>query len=130
MSRLSSFLKENVGEVESTKDVTISERFSEPCQIKLLTPKEYNKIQDMSTQIIGKKPVFSTTTYNFELVKASLVEPDLSNSDLQDSYGAMGEDDLLNIMFTGAEFNNLVLAVNEFNGITKSTEEKLEEAKN
>lgn len=130
MSRLSSFLKANVGEVESTKDVTISERFSEPCKIKLLSPKEYSKVQDSSTKIVGRKPVFSTSAYSFELIKAALVEPDLSNSELQDSYGAMGEDELINRMFTGVEFNTLLLEINTFNGLKKTDEERVEEAKN
>lgn len=130
MSRLSSFLKANVGEVESTKDVTISERFSEPCKIKLLSPKEYSKVQDSSTKIVGRKPIFSTSAYSFELIKAALVEPDLKSSELQDSYGAMGEDELIDLMFTGVEFNNLLLEINNFNGLKKTDEERVEEAKN
>ena len=65
-----------------------------------------------------------------ELIKASIIEPDLKNAELQDSYGVMSEEELLNEMFTGAEFVKITTIVNEFNSLDESINDKIKEAKN
>lgn len=130
MSRLSSFLKTNVKDGERTKDVYVSDRFSEPITIKLLSPKELSRCQEKAVTIRNKQPHFDSNVYSMELIKASIIEPDLKNAELQDSYGVMSEEELLNEMFTGAEFVKITTIVNEFNSLDESINDKIKEAKN
>lgn len=130
MSRLSSFLKTNVKDSERKKDVYVSDRFSEPITIKLLSPKELSGCQEKAVTIRNKQPHFDSNVYSMELIKASIIEPDLKNAELQDSYGVMSEEELLNEMFTGAEFVKITTIVNEFNSLDESINDKIKEAKN
>lgn len=130
MSRLSSFLKTNVKDSERAKDVYVSDRFSEPITIKLLSPKELSRCQEKAVTIRNKQPHFDSNVYSMELIKASIIEPDLKNAELQDSYGVMSEEELLNEMFTGAEFVKITTIVNEFNSLDESINDKIKEAKN
>lgn len=130
MSRLSGFLKVNVKDTERKKDVYVSDRFSEPITIKLLTPKELGRCQEKAVSIRNKQTYFDSNTYSMELIKASIIEPDLKNAELQDSYGVMSEEELLNEMFTGAEFVRITTIVNEFNSLDESINDKIKEAKN
>ena len=130
MSRLSSFLKTNVKDSERTKDVYVSDRFSEPITIKLLSPKELSRCQEKAVTIRNKQPHFDSNVYSMELIKASIIEPDLKNAELQDSYEVMSEEELLNEMFTGAEFVKITTIVNEFNSLDESINDKIKEAKN
>lgn len=130
MSRLSSFLKTNVKDSERTKDVYVSDRFSEPITIKLLSPKELSRCQEKAVTIRNKQPHFDSNVYSMELIKTSIIEPDLRNAELQDSYGVMSEEELLNEMFTGAEFVKITTIVNEFNSLDESINDKIKEAKN
>ena len=127
---LSSFLKENVKEGQRKKEVIVSDRFSEPITIKLLSPKEIARCQDAAVSIKAKKPFFDTRAYNMELVKISIIEPDLKSAELQDSYGVMDEEDLIDKMFTGAEFTRISTEINDFNSLDEDINEKIEEAKN
>lgn len=130
MSRLDSFLKVNVKDSERTKDVFVSDRFEAPVTIKLLSPKELSRCQEMSVSIKGKKPYFDSNVYNMEILKTAIVEPDLKDAQLQDSYGVMNEEDLINEMFTGAEFVRLTTLINEFNSLDEGVNEKIDKAKN
>lgn len=130
MGRLASFLKTNVKDSERTKDVYVSDRFSEPITIKLLSPKELSRCQEKAVTIRNKQPHFDSNVYSMELIKASIIEPDLRNAELQDSYGVMSEEELLNEMFTGAEFVKITTIVNEFNSLDESINDKIKEAKN
>lgn len=130
MGRLASFLKTNVKDSERTKDVYVSDRFSEPITIKLLSPKELSRCQEKAVTIRNKQPHFNSNVYSMELIKASIIEPDLKNAELQDSYGVMSEEELLNEMFTGAEFVKITTIVNEFNSLDESINDKIKEAKN
>lgn len=130
MSRLSSFLKTNVKDSERKKDVYVSDRFSEPITIKLLSPKELSRCQEKAVTIRNKQPHFDSNVYSMELIKTSIIEPDLRNAELQDSYGVMSEEELLNEMFTGAEFVKITTIVNEFNSLDESINDKIKEAKN
>lgn len=130
MGRLASFLKTNVKDSERKKDVYVSDRFSEPITIKLLSPKELSRCQEKAVTIRNKQPHFDSNVYSMELIKASIIEPDLKNAELQDSYGVMSEEELLNEMFTGAEFVKITTVVNEFNSLDESINDKIKEAKN
>ena len=49
---------------------------------------------------------------------------------MQDSYGVMDEEDLIDKMFTGAEFTRISTEINDFNSLDEDINEKIEEAKN
>lgn len=130
MSKLSSFLKENVKEGKRSQEVFVSDRFSEPITIKLLSPKELARCQDAAVSIKNKRTFFDTKAYNMELIKLSITDPDLKSAELQDSYGVMNEEDLINEMFTGAEFTKISTEVNKFNSLDEDINDKINEAKN
>lgn len=130
MSNLSSFLKINVTPAESEKEVYISKRFKEPFVIKLLSPGELSRMQSRATSLVGKKAAFDTDLYNREAIKYSVVVPDLKDAELQDSYGVVSEEDLINEMLTGAEYIKLVTEITEFNSLDESMDDKIKEAKN
>ncbi|MCJ0199628.1 phage portal protein, partial [Clostridioides difficile] len=69
-------------------------------------------------------------SYVAELCVASTVFPDLKDAELQNSYGVMGEAQLLKTMLTAGEYVNYTVKVNEVNGFDTSFEDKVEEAKN
>lgn len=68
--------------------------------------------------------------YKAKLCTACVKYPDLQNSELQDSYGVMGEENLLKAMLLAGEYMNLVAKVQEVCGFTKRREELECEAKN
>lgn len=73
----------------------------------------------------------NTGKYIAKLLTASCVVPDLYDEELQDSYGVKKPEDLLFAMIDDpGEYDDFVGFVQEFNGFTKSFEEKVDEAKN
>lgn len=73
----------------------------------------------------------NTSKYIAKLLTASCVVPDLYDEELQDSYGVKKPEDLLFAMIDDpGEYDDFVGFVQEFNGFTKSFEEKVDEAKN
>jgi hypothetical protein len=105
--------------------------------IKALDPQD---IEDMKKTCVTNKPVtgkkyitIPETDFDKFLGKmaaASTVYPDLKNSDLQDSYGVMGEDALLKVMLVGGEYDNYLAKVQEVNRYNVDYEEMVEEGKN
>lgn len=73
----------------------------------------------------------NTGKYIAKLLTASCMVPDLYDAELQDSYGAKKPEDLLFAMIDDpGEYDDFVAFVQEFNGFTKSFEDKVDEAKN
>lgn len=86
-------------------------------------------------QVAGKPNMFrskiDTSAYIRKLICASVVMPDLFDSELQDSYGVKTPDDLLLAMVDDAgEYSNLAAYVQKLNGFDTSFEDKVDEAKN
>ena len=65
------------------------------------------------------------------MIVASVVEPNLNNKDLQDSYGVMTPEDLIKEMIDDpGEYNDFASFIQNFNSFTTTLDEKVEEAKN
>lgn len=64
------------------------------------------------------------------MAATSTVYPDLKNAELQNSYGVMGEVDLLEAMLSAGELLAYEQEINRINGFDVSFDDKVEEAKN
>lgn len=141
MASLKSFFASNAKKVENVKYVA-STRFvdekgnPEEWELRALTANEDTAIRNACTKnvptaIKGQtKKDLDADLYMAKMVVASVVYPDLKNSELQDSYGVMGEVELLRTMLLGGELQDLMMKVQEVNGYQKSMDELVEEAKN
>jgi hypothetical protein len=76
------------------------------------------------------KAQFDSRKYMAKLCAASTVFPDLKDVSLQESYGVMGEEDLLLTMLTSGEYERYAKAVQKANGYILDFEELKKEAKN
>lgn len=106
-------------------------------EIKHLSTKENENIRDSCTydvQVTGKpnlyRPKLNTSAYIAKIMVASIVEPNLYNAELQDSYGVKTPEELLKEMIDDpGEYNRLAEFIQNFNGFT-TMENKVDEAKN
>ena len=106
--------------------------------IKPLTTKENDAIRDecmIEVPVKGKpnmfRPKLDTSKYIGKMICACVVEPNLYDKDLQDSYGVMSPDDLLKEMIDDpGEYQEFATFVQNFNGFNTTLEDKVEEAKN
>ena len=143
MSDLSRFLKANKIKRENTtfaatKSLVDAKGNPLPWTIKPLTTKENDAIRDecmIEVPVKGKpnmfRPKLDTSKYIGKMICACVVEPNLYDKDLQDSYGVMSPDDLLKEMIDDpGEYNKFLAYVQEFNGFDSNMEDKVEEAKN
>lgn len=74
---------------------------------------------------------FNDSKYFKKLICASVVEPNLHDKELQDSYGVMSPEDLvLEMISDPSEYNEFANYLQEYNGFLTSIDEKVEEAKN
>ncbi|NMA00901.1 MAG: phage portal protein [Clostridiaceae bacterium] len=137
---LNAFMAQNALPIQNRK-VRVSDRFldegGQPIEWELrpLTNEEDRVIRQACTKRIpvpGKRNVFlPETNFNDYILKtcvASVVYPDLHDKDLQDSYGVMGAEALLEKMLIPGEYSNLSSAVQEINGFDLEIE--VENAKN
>ena len=136
MSNLNAFLKINRKNKENVKFVA-SERFVDEngnpveWEIKPVSSKVADTIRDDCTSIIkGKTYKVDTAKFNRQIAVACTVFPNLNDKELQDSYGVMGAEQLIQEMLDiDGEYQryiNKVLEVCEY----KSDTELVEEAKN
>ena len=133
MSSLKAFL--NPVQV-SNKEVVVSERFVGedgkpiPFMIKPITQKENEKLIKKFTRV-DKKGIetFNKTEYVQALTASAVVEPNLSDTKLQDKYG-LGESETLKNMLLIGEFATLAQAVQELSGLDKDVNDNIEEVKN
>lgn len=143
MSNLDRFLKQNKKIRENTtylatKSLTDEEGNPLPWTIRPLTTKDNDKLRDECTieiPVKGKPNVFrpklDTSKYLAKMIVASVVEPNLNNKDLQDSYGVMTPEDLIKEMIDDpGEYNDFASFIQNFNSFTTTLDEKVEEAKN
>ena len=143
MSDLSRFLKANKIKRENTtfaatKSLVDAKRNPLPWTIKPLTTKENDAIRDecmIEVPVKGKpnmfRPKLDTSKYIGKMICACVVEPNLYDKDLQDSYGVMSPDDLLKEMIDDpGEYQEFATFVQNFNGFNTTLEDKVEEAKN
>lgn len=143
MSNLDRFLKQNKKIRENTtylatKSLTDEEGNPLPWTIRPLTTKDNDRLRDECTieiPVKGKPNVFrpklDTSKYLAKMIVASVVEPNLNNKDLQDSYGVMTPEDLIKEMIDDpGEYNDFASFIQNFNSFTTTLNEKVEEAKN
>ncbi len=103
-----------------------------------ITSKENDSIREECTievSVAGKpniyRPKLNSSLYIRKMIAASVVVPDLYDSELQDSYGVKTPEDLLMAMVDDpGEYNDLVVFVQKFQGFNVSFEDKVDEAKN
>lgn len=134
MSGLQKFFKENIQQVDETVKVKLSERMPELT----LRPVKQSKIFDLADKYLNiqtnNKGRITTKSnskgYFMDLITQTVVEPDLLNQELQDTYGVMSAEELMDEMFTADEFKVLTDKVNEINGNTKKVDEIVDEVKN
>ncbi len=118
MGSLSIFLAGNA-EKRKNRKVAVSDRFRDEngpveWEIRSISADEDEALRracTKQTQVPGKKGQFSQTfdanAYLAKLAAASVVFPDLNNAELQNSYGAMGAEQLVKAMLYRDEFDRL-----------------------
>nr|WP_308742105.1 hypothetical protein [uncultured Anaerocolumna sp.] len=142
MSNLNKFLKTNKIKKENTTypaTKSLLDENGKPLEwkIKHLTTKEDENIREACTfevQVTGKpnmyRPKLDVSKYMAKMAVASIVEPNLYNAELQDSYGVKLPEDLLKEMIDDpGEYQEFILFIQKFNGFN-SMQEKVDEAKN
>lgn len=143
MSNFSRFMKANKIAKPNEKyapTVTLQDENGEPLnwEFRQITSKENEALRDSCTievQVKGKpnlyRPKVKTAEYLAKMIVASTVYPDLYDKELQDSYGVMTPEELLYALVDDAgEYQDLMVWIQQFQGLTKGLEEKIEEAKN
>lgn len=143
MSNLSLFLKKNKIQKENTTfpaTKSLLDEHGNPLlwTIKPLSTKENEDIRETCTfevPVKGKpnmfRPKVNTNLYLAKMMVASIVEPNLYNAELQDSYEVKTPEDLLKEMINDpGEYNDLAAFIQKFNGFNTTMEDKVEEAKN
>ena len=142
MGNLSAFLAQNAVKVENIK-YAVSSRFVdeegkplewELCAITSTEDEALRKACTKRVPVPGKRGQYTQETdYNLYLGKlaaACTVYPDLNNSELQNSYGVMGADNLLKTMLSPGEYADYLSKIQEINGFDTDFEDQVEEAKN
>ena len=133
MSSLKAFLNPIRAE---NKEVVISDRFQEdgkpvPFVIRPITQKENEQLLKKHTKRDKRgNEFFDRTGYVHELTASAVVFPDLKNAELQQTYGVLGETELLKAMLYVGEFATLAQAVQELSGLDVDINEEIEEVKN
>ena len=85
---------------------------------------------DVSLDKGGAMPM-KMSGYVSKLIAAAVVEPDLQNTELQDSYGVITPEDLLLAMVDDpGEYNRLGICIQKFLGLNVRFDDMVEEAKN
>lgn len=106
--------------------------------IRPLTTKENESIRDecmIEVAVKGKpnmfRPKLNTSKYIGKMLCACIVDPNLYDKELQDSYGVMTPEDLLQAMVDDpGEYQDLTTFIQNFNGFNTTFEDKVDEAKN
>ena len=138
---LSAFLKENkikreAYEYVASKDFVDSEGNPIPWKIRPLTNEELDNLRDRFTKRVKNKmtqkteEVFDKEGFTIEMATTAIEFPKLDDAQLQESYGVVGADSLLNAMLTPGELQDLFLAVNEASDFEVGMGQKIKQAKN
>ena len=134
---LAAFLKQNKKETGNIKFVA-SQKFVDkkgnPIEwtLRAMTSKDAERIRK-ACQSYGKGGKVNVDTAKFNRMVAAncTVEPNLKDAELQDSYGVMGEEDLIvEMLDNDGEYQAYVKKCMEISGYNQSDAELVEEAKN
>ena len=138
MSNLQAFMTPNT---EETREVIVSDRFKDkdgkvvPFVIKSLSQWENEEIKRRSSIPITKNGVvvgdkLDSEKYGRELVLASVTTPNFRDSELCKAYATMDPLEVPSKMLRVGEYNRLVKAINNLNGLNDDLGVLEEEAKN
>lgn len=143
MSNFSKFMKQNKLTKENTTYAatkSLVDENGEPLlwTIKPLSTKENENIREScmsEVQVTGKpnlfRPKLNHSKYIAKMICACVVEPNLYDKDLQDSYGVMTPEDLLSEMVDDpGEYQDFAVFVQNYNGFNETFNDKVNEAKN
>lgn len=143
MSNFSKFMKANkVQKANTTYAPTKSlvDENGKPLEwtIKPLSTRENEIIREdcmIEMPVKGKpnmyRPKLNTSKYIAKMICACVVEPNLYDKELQDSYGVMTPEDLIKEMIDDpGEYNEFASFIQDFCGFNVSLDDKVEEAKN
>lgn len=143
MSKFAKFMKANKavkenGVYSATKSLCDEKGNPLKWEFKHISSKENEEIRENCTidiPVTGKpnmyRPKLKSSLYIQRMIAASVVVPDLFDSELQDSYGVKTPEDLLLAMVDDpGEYNDLAAFVQKFQGFNVSFEDKVNEAKN
>lgn len=142
-NKLNMFLKQNKKVRENTEFAatkSLCDENGEPLKwiIKPLSTRDNENIRETCTidiPITGKPGMYrqkiDTSKYLAKLICASVVEPNLYDKDLQDSYGVMTPEELIYEMIDNpGEYTEFADFIQNFNGFDETLQEKVDEAKN
>ena len=143
MSKFAKFMKANKAVKENgfypaTKSLCDEKGNPLEWEFKHISSKENEEIRENCTidiPVTGKpnmyRPKLKSSLYIQRMIAASVVVPDLFDSELQDSYGVKTPEDLLMAMVDDpGEYNDLLSFVQKFQGFNVSFNDKVDEAKN
>ena len=143
MSKFSRFMKANKTVKQNARyapTASLTDENGKPLEweFRHIPSKENEDLRDECTievQVKGKQNLFrprlNTSKYLSKMIVASTVFPDLYDSELQDSYGVKTPQDLIFAMIDDSgEYQELCAWIQEFQGFTKTLEDKVDEAKN
>lgn len=131
---VNAFLKENV---EKLKHVNVRfKRFSAPFKIKPLSTKDMNELRKQNTvATFDKRTHQQVKQVNQErltdaMIVKALIEPDLNNQQLQESYGTVADPvGTIQEMLSAGEYTDLVDYIEKASGFETSIEEDIETVK-
>ena len=139
---LKSFLKQNVKPAQHEK-VQISNRIidqetGEPeyWEIRALDSYEVDECERQATKLqrVGKTDRYEAQTdqgkFALMTMTRAIVYPDLTDQELQDSYGVNNPEDLLCKMLLPGERQQLVIICNRLNNYEQSLDDAVEQSKN
>ncbi len=142
MSQFERFLKKNKVRRENvlyaaSKSLTDEDGKPLMWTIRPISTKENEQIRDecmVDVPVEGKpwsfRPKLELRKYTAKLLAACVVEPNLYDKELQDSYGVMSPEALIQEMLDNpAEYQEFADFVQRFNGFDSTLEEKIDEAK-
>lgn len=142
MKNLTAFLAQNAKKINNVKYVA-SSRFANPetgepmeWEICCITAAENAAIRKScmrTIQVPGRRGQYTqdydANSYLAKIAVRCTVFPNLNDAELQQSYGAMGAEQLITTMLTPAEFEDYTAKVMETNGF-QNGDEMVEDAKN
>lgn len=134
---LEAFLRQNKKERETIKfpaSTAFVDEDGKPLEwtIRPLTSKEAENIRkQVNTYKKGGTVEIDNALFNRKVAAACTVFPDLKNAELQDSYGVMGEENLIvEMLDNDGEYQTYVAKCLEVSGYNQNENELVTEAKN
>lgn len=121
------FFLENTDKI-TTRNIKISDRFKSEFTIRPITERQNYDVKKKSRKLNDK--TLDIDDYIYNLVCECTVFPDLKNEALQNSYGVIGEKNLIKNMLTAGEFLILLDEVESICGFNFDIEKESEKLKN